>query len=291
MFKNFFILLSIVCLFSISFATGIKVTNLDKGVHQKQLVNVPLFELIELTTGVKQDSLTNIKDIVKVTQEHWMNDNVVSNTRIGINTQKIKVLAKELGFVDSIYPKITTLGIPNKYDAILVLGAKHKVMRDRIIFLKSLFGTKKISSNVDIYLLGSDRPLTEEEFGLIQGGTETSDLVALANKYTLNSFGEVLTVDPHCEHKGSRCITDDTIEELVKLYEFKLRGYKNILVISNQPYVHYQDKVVKHIFKQKGISVNVETVGFKAYNSIPAYFYLKNIAKDLYMDKKLNYNN
>ncbi len=290
MFRKYLIILSAIFLFTSAFAGEIKIPNLDKGYYKEQKVYVPLFHLIELTTGINSDQLKNIDDIVNVTQKNWLDKDISIDKKVNDNSQQIKSIAKELGFIDSIYPSEY-----KKYDAILVLGAKYKTMKERVIFLKNLFNNNKIKSRSDIYLLGSDRPITKKEFTNLNKEkfllTENNLLLDLTDKYSLNYYGNIINVNSICEHTGHRCTRDDTLKDLIKFYGSKISNYQNILVISNQPYINYQDKVVRYFLYKNGKKATIDSVGAKAYSDIHPSLILQSIAKDLYMYKKLNYNN
>lgn len=221
-------------------------------------------------------------DYVFETQNNWMNYKVDINNHTLINN--IKFHARELGYLDQ---KIPT---KDNYDAVIILGAKYRTTLERMLFFKGVVLANKIKIKDTIYLLGSDRTLEPQEcvFPDCQNKSETDALKYLAYILDLNHLGNLVYIDPHCNHTGKRCITDDTLIELVNIDLIKLKKYKTILVISNQPYLSYQDKVVKMFFKKNNIQADIETIGATAYSDINVTLILNAIAKDLYMQKQIS---
>lgn len=246
-----------------------------------------MVDLLELT-NCKKD-ITTLDELVSETQHKFFITNKKDNIRnYEIFVDKIRDKAKKLGYIDQIKPT------HKQYDAVLVLGCKYPCAKQRMETLKKVIDSGVVVK--DIFLLGSDRPLDSGEKEHIKisfdDKNETTLLRQLFNNKKIITKKNYLTTNlcevfSRCEITGKRCITDDTIIELLKEYKVKFDKYKRILVISSQPYVKYQNKVVKYFLRNNSLNIEVETIGTKA-NNLSADVILNSIAKDLYMTKKLN---
>lgn len=193
----------------------------------------------------------------------------------------------ELLLPDFVSLELINTIMPNKkyYDYALVMGGIKKNMEKRLAFLEKLY-TKNYSFKT-IVLLTSKRPLhnieKENESSNIQ--TEEDLFKKLYENYLLlKNKSYIIVSSPMKEQEGSlvRPITDDTVIDFNKLKP--LPG--SCLVISNNPYVNRQTKVVQRILDQQKFPT--EGAGIKYKENINTILVLKELAKNIYEDS-LNY--
>lgn len=248
--------------------------------------NNDYYTLLSLT-GYKTKP-KDLQELVEITQKNWLRvgeRNDIQNHEYQLIDNDLKLLFTKLGYKNSIYCK-------GYFDVVIVLGCKFELLQDRIIFLKELIQNTKviINENTKLFLLGSDRKLDEQE--KVENRlliTETNIFEYLVKKHILTDiFNTIIYVDPHCNLTGKRCNTDDTLIELFNKNITEIKQAKSILVISSQPYIQYQDKVVKYFFKKNELNSNICTAGHQAYDNTKNSIFLDSIARDIYMVKKLD---
>lgn len=251
--------------------------------------------------NVKHDG--TLKSIVEVTQKEWLRASGKERWDMQEKYQdKREVLFsyfKKLGLIDQIKPR------SKKYDYALMLGATLPRVRDRLSYLANLWDDG-VRFNKIIFL-GGQRPL-EDKFENKEKLLDTNNpYLPFASNWSLNGelpktetemmkfvFDQsnlpeemkkldIVFVDAPMKQKedGSlkRPTTEDTILDWLKTNP--RRG--SCIAISNQPYVSYQDSILKtHLSKE----FYLETVG-KALdnNSDRMTMILDNLARYLYQEK------
>ncbi len=154
------------------------------------------------------------------------------------------------------------------YHAVVVFGATTTRVKTRMEFLMKLANQGVTWDKV--FLLGSTRDLNtgpdhDQKMAIflkMMGEAET-EMVMLEYlwkqlnkpKFCLNI--PVISIQSGNRSDGTRANTEDTLVEMVKKIE-NAQG-KNILFISNNPYICYQDAVAKKVLNSFGVLV--ETVG------------------------------
>jgi hypothetical protein len=178
---------------------------------------------------------------------------------------------RTLGFVDPIAPK------QKKVDAVCILGAAAPRMADRINYLDYLMQSGLTTKAV--ILLSGERYVIKG----VDGTKE--ELIQIANKAGLEDWTKLTETDLIKEQyrnsalynsndidvyivdvpKGNlpRPTTQSTVLELTNWLKTH-DGIRNIVFVSNQPYVHYQRAIIDAIFKANKVHVKYEVVGSEA---------------------------
>ena len=224
---------------------------------------------------VRHDYKELVKDIlefVKLTQEHltirtgsqerwevkppeWMMQNIEENF------QNLKIL----GFVDAIKPTNTTI------DTLCVLGSTMKGMENRINYSDLLYkdglqvksvillaGERKVALGVD----GTKEELTkiaadfQVDFSRL---TETHLIEEVYKNSHLHNKLPTYIIDTKAGDLP-RPTTQTTILELIKWLK-QHEDITNITFVSNQPYVKYQEAVIKEVLRNSNFPMNFEVVG------------------------------
>jgi hypothetical protein len=167
---------------------------------------------------------------------------------------------KAAGFISEAKPKL------KHYDHVLLLGAKEPLAEGRMDTIRQLW---EEGIRFDkIHLLGSDRPLdsTHEPIANVasdSGATLSTETEMLkAQYYSMRDKWQpdlkqvpTFAVNSY-DREGHHANTKDTIETWFAAHPEPDHG--NVLVISNQPFVAYQDAAVKSVLPA---GFNVDTVG------------------------------
>ncbi len=203
---------------------------------------------------------SGIKERWEVTAPEWIKQ----------NKEQILSDLKTLGFVDEISAKT------KETDAICILGAASFRMLNRINYANSLM--KSGLKGKSIILIAGERYVT-----LGTDGTE-DQLINIAKKYNLESWRNltethllkdiyynsnlpdrnlpVYVIDTP-RNELPRPTTETTIIELIKWLK-EHQEIKNLIFVSNQPYVKYQQAIINSTFKAYNINLQYQVVGDKA---------------------------
>jgi hypothetical protein len=185
-------------------------------------------------------------------------------------------LLKKLNFVDSIYPK------KQEYDYAILLGADTKNVIARINFLIDLWKNGIRFKN--LICLGAQRPcdkndiIPEWQNLKVQPKTETEIIKFYLNTFHFPDSLNIVFVDtPMVVTKEmiKRPNTQDTVLEWLKCNPKP----GSCLVISNNPYIKYQDAILK---KNLPKDFEVETVGPASFEGVKISIYLDTICRWLY---------
>ncbi len=247
-----------------------------------------LLELLSLTDLEHDGSLASI---VKVTQAEWIRKPGIErwdivDTNVEQKDRFLNVFAK-LNLIDQINPS------KKQYNYALWMGATYFRMKTRLEHLITLW-QQGVHFNQIVFLAGA-RPLIESEKNAMVNAYNLQDDVLLNTEadamkmvYDQSVMPEAMravqlvVIDvPMLENKdGSlrRPTTGDTVDYWLAMQP----TYGDCLVISNQPYVGYQDSVTKTLLPDDFI---VETVGEKSVDTNIG-IYLDTIARYLYQEKK-----
>jgi hypothetical protein len=220
-----------------------------------------IFEITEidnvddLTTATKQ---SNFRWIRPKGLERWHIYSILDDVQRTKLIKKIK------------HSALDKAKMPTKkhYDAVVVYGATTQRVKTRIQFLLKL--AKQGITWDKVYLLGSTRDLAT--------GTDSDQQIAeflKAKNLTITEMAmmeylwqqtvkpklfndvPVISIESGQRADGTRANTDDTLIDMAKNMDHA-KG-KNILFISDNPYICYQDAVAKRILKSYGVII--ETVG------------------------------
>lgn len=242
-----------------------------------------------------------LKNIVDETQKQWLRaagkERWQVDEILGSRKQELMPLFKQLGLSNEITPS------KNRYDYVILLGATTQRMWTRLAYAGELWN-KGIRFN-NIVLLGSERPLDPnlETYETLRGlhdaslpqrsdwqaSLETPKTEAQAFAYIFNQIGlpqemrsiGVTLIDSPMRRNpnGSpkRPTTGDTIFDWLA----KKPTPGSCLLISNQPYVYYQDSVARTYLPAPW---QIETVGQGASDSVRIVELLDTLARTLYQE-------
>jgi hypothetical protein len=167
---------------------------------------------------------------------------------------------RDAGMLSEAGPKRQT------YDHVLLLGSKEPMVETRLDTVRNLWEQGVIYGK--IHLLGSDRPLDQQQEPIANiqatsGDTLLTETQMLKARYydTRNDWPDALKAVPtyavnSYDREGHHANTKETIETWLSAQPTPDHG--SVLVISNQPYVAYQDAAVKSVLPE---GYQVDTVG------------------------------
>jgi hypothetical protein len=253
----------------------------------------PSKRLLQLLSCLDVSTDQTLESIIETTQNEWLRKNQprwqMHEKCIGKKEEALKII-DAMGNIQAVYPK------KRHYQNALILGASIQAVRNRMAFLIQEY-EKGLRVN-EIIILGSDRPLDSEK--------ESLDI--LLDKYNgtlLFKENWHLTADsPNTEFEMMKVIYHQTefpegfdkikvtfirtphakasTNELVMAWLETNPNTKNTLAISSQPYVAYQDAVLK-----THLDFNIETIGRQAHPNTLLSVHLDNIARTLYQENIL----
>jgi hypothetical protein len=264
--------------------------------------NKPTAELSQLLNilNIKHDG--TLASIVKETQQHWLRQAGKERWQVdeicADKKDEILKISQMLGQLDEIAPTKT------HYRYAVILGATAKRVRTRLAYLIELY--KKGIQFDEIIMLGSDRPLDAEiENEVMLLDTKNPDLACKTN-WTFNGalpktefemlkfiydqadlpaqFKAVPTqiINTPMIKNSNGTMRRPTTEDTIKTFLSLNPKSGDCLFISNQPYVSYQDAVVRTYLPQE---FNLETVGSCASPTLRNAELLDNYARTLYQEK------
>jgi len=220
--------------------------------------------------------------LVNMTQQKWLRPagkerwELKDSLLLSARRDEIIQLVEKLGFVQEIKPS------RQEYDSVLLLGATDKNLLARIHYLKRLWDAGLRYRRV--YLLTGNAKIKHSltDFKALpsviaNNKLETeAELVIKVFKHIHSDTG----IDPEviqviAIEKQHRPNTEDT---LLAWLANKVKA-KNLLIVSNQPFVLYQDSVTKRVLTPL---YQLETVGDCMFSNTPIVVMLDAIARYLY---------
>lgn len=295
-------ILGLCVLVTLFIGTGIAINNKSyESAVQKSLHNsivdeqgkptVALLQLLSLT-GIEHDgSLASIVEQTQKTEAGWMRKDGcerwhIADTNLENKSGFFDVFHK-LHLIDEIAPK------HQHYDYLVLMGAAYGRITSRLQYAIQLW---KQGIRFDkVVILSGARALTDTELTALHKdyNVKDTDLVPVTEAELMQFVYStmpmpaemrqiaVTLIDAPMKKNQSgilvRPTTGDTVIEWMKLKP----AAGSCLVISNQPYVGYQDSVAKALLPHDFI---VETVGEKSYDLIVG-IYLDTVARNLYQEK------
>lgn len=257
----------------------------------------PLVELLEIL-GVQHDG--TIASIRNATQTCWYQAGKFSaEIRDTVNTASrhagLMRFFAALRLCEKVVPRLP------QYDHCLLLGATVTAVRRRLAFLRDQWNVPHYGVRFrNLFLLGSERLLfSDKESPEILFNSENEDLPF--NAFRLSSH-ELPTTEwemmqfvhrtadlpwkkesvgfAYVHTPGVRANTGDTIQAWLKEFNPKPGS---CLAVSSQPYVGYQEAVIRNILLEK---FPMEAIGSAAGESTPAAVYLDTLAKQIFEEAK-----
>lgn len=250
-----------------------------------------LLQLLSLTDIEHDGSLASIVQATQKADTGWMRkegcerwDIVDTNVE---NQNDFFDLFHKLHLIDEIAPQ------QQQYDYVLLMGAAYDRIASRLQYAIQL--CKQGVRFDKVVILSGARPLTDAEITALQRDYNFKDSAAVpATEAELMQFVyDTIKKPENMDHipvvlinapmkitkNGAlaRPTTGDTVIEWMKLNPV----VGSCLVISNQPYVGYQDSVAKTLLPH---DFTVETVGEKSHD-VTIGIYLDTLARNLYQEK------
>lgn len=185
---------------------------------------------------------------------------------------------RQAGMQDAVKPT------QKYYDHVLVMGATEAEVDKRLDYLRELWDQGVRFGR--IHLLGSQRALTGEEKSQghkgANGSESRSEMDMMENRYYAKSAHwpeamkdvRVFEVNTYNKENGRRANTKDTVES----WHNTNPSPGEVLVISSQPYVKYQDAAVKAVLPR---SFHAETVGAEADRDMKISVAMDSIARQI----------
>jgi len=271
-------------------------------VTQKEIISPTLLEILEVTQ-VKHEG--NLKSIVDATQKAWLRPAGVERWQMGETYKEqgptLYPLFKRMGIMDDVNPT------QKNYDYGVILGALVSRVRQRLASAVEAWNNGVRFTHL-VFLVGA-RPLDPEK-------ESERDLFNVSNKYLPIKPGwKAPEVLPTTETEMARMVFDqaDLPEEFRKAVTVTfidtpmqktatgdLRRPNTgdtvnqwladpatkpgtVLAFSNQPYVDYQDAVLRTLLPE---TFTVETVGAAGSGNEQVDVVLDNLARWLYQEQK-----
>jgi hypothetical protein len=247
-----------------------------------------LIDLLKLTNGdntasIKSlDALTHLdftialNKVIKITQEKWLRP--VGKERWDLEDSPLLIaqrdniinLLKKLGFIDEVQPSFKA------YESILLLGASDINLVERINYLPKIW--KLGVRYKKCYLLTGGN--------VLKNSTHLTDIPKTDTDIIIETYKQLSQDWPHLmrqvevipiivKSKLPRPNTRDTLNTWLERKEKRT----NLLVISNQPFIPYQNLVTKSVLKTH---YQFETVGNPANSSMLISIMLDSVARCLY---------
>ncbi|MGZ6254597.1 MAG: hypothetical protein ACXWL5_01235 [Candidatus Chromulinivorax sp.] len=258
----------------------------------KQQVIQPIKDLLRLT-DVQVDAY-DLSTVVAATQKAWLRKDGSERWDI-IDLYKERKdqflkLFDQLQLIDTITPA------HKHYDYLLLMGAAAATIEKRIATI-----IKLAENEIDwdcLIFLGGQRPLTQAEIDFLKHHYNANDncpttetemmhyiynhLSSASNKLHVKKF-KTVTVDVLMKIDKQGVVRRPTTADTVELWmqqENPKAG--SCLVISNQPFIVYQDSITRSLLPK---NFSIETVG-SASTETNISVYLDTVARILYAEEK-----
>jgi hypothetical protein len=258
---------------------------LDENLKAKK----PLLDLFEtLDIEVKND----LKDIIKITQRKFLRkkERWEEKEKYGDRRKKLIPIFKKLGMVEEITPQEKT------YDYAILLGSLLPNFTIRLSYLLEKW-REGIRFHTIVFL-GSERPLEKSEkffkkcdiLPSRRGWIFPKELPKNEIEMMKLVFDRAMLPDGMKDLKVifveipmkpfKRGFRRPNTKDTVKMWLKNFNPYPGkCLVISNQPYVGYQDAVLREVLKK---DFEIETVGKKANKNTKIVIFLDTMTRWLY---------
>jgi hypothetical protein len=259
-------------------------------VNDQGFVCDALLELLALTHIDHDGTLPCIVELTQKPEAGWLRQ---------AGTERWDIVDKPLEHAHLFFELFNSLQLQDEikpkqksYDYVLWMGAAYPEVEKRLSHLVQLWESG-LRYNQFVLLAGA-RPLTQGEkdaligkYGQERAGSLATEADAMQLVYdALPMLGDmkniemtVINVPMKETEKGlARPTTGDTIDNWMLLSP----KAGSCLVLSSQPYVHYQHSVVTTLLPK---TFSVETVGFASTNT-KIGIYLDTLARFLYQEKK-----
>ncbi len=300
-----FIGLGLVTYLAYSFATHCKNTNWEpKSVFILNHDGSPKPSLLKLLTDFGIQHNDTLDDIVKQTQANWLRKPGQERWDLGGEqiSQSTLDTFKACGVIGEVKPALC------EYDYVLVMGALASRMRTRFAYAVELWkqGVRfkqlvlltgqrprnvELETEKDILGFGLDHDrlvkksdfvwnnvLPDTESGIMQLLYDQADLPADFRQQV-----QVVLVAAPMKSNAQGQLTRPTTSDTVDTWLAQSPKPGNCLVISNNPYIGYQDSVARGLLPK---TFKIETVGHADGHNLNLATYLDNMARWLYQEQQ-----
>ncbi len=215
------------------------------------ILSLPPIENLEMATLIANQKFIRPRD-----KERWDGYQTISE----IERKKLEPLLRNSPLTCRIMPK------QKRYESIVILGATSAAVEKRYKFLFDL--SEQGICSEKIYLLGSTRELktgnaSDQEFAkqleaLSIPTTEMEMMLKIWDQLEKPAlFRTVVPIPVQAPNHpdGTRANTEDTLNALIELND----DLKQVLIISNNPYVSYQHAVCRKVLGKHDLAI--ETMG------------------------------
>lgn len=173
------------------------------------------------------------------------------------------------------------------YTHALIFGATYQSVKERMLFLGEEW--QRGLRFDEIVLLGSARPITPEEKLEARSEslqTESDIMLALWTSLplpaALKKVPKILVHSPMKTDASGVLLRPNTADTIIAWLNTKPKP-GTVVAISNQPYVHYQDAVLRALMPEQ---FSLSTIGSKS-NKNNINLHLDNLARILYQENQI----
>jgi hypothetical protein len=241
-------------------APGQSIQDKFQNKHNYEDLAADILEFVQLTQKYFTIRSGN-QERWEIIPHEWMTKNEPENFQ----------LLKTLGMTLAIEPKVQAI------DALCILGGAMSRMRDRMDYAALLVENGLKAHK--LILLSGERYVTvaidgtQEELNQIASSYQLADSSQLTETHLIQKVYEesalhnkipTYVIDTPARDLP-RPTTQTTILELIEWLK-QHNETKTIIFVSNQPYVKYQEAVIKEIMMDLAATINVEVVGSSCSN-------------------------
>lgn len=268
-------------IFLIFFVLLATISGFAKGVVDEK--GAPTPELLKLLTLLQVPHDHHLESIVKMTQQMWVEPGK-ERWELQEKQPEKKAMAwpllKAIGCIDAIHAQ------EKEYDYALVLGALRSRIELRLAFLY-----REWQNGVrfkEIVFLTGQRDLNAQMENIPQGIASETELMKFLYD-SLNFSPEfraipLKIIDAPKQIREGGCLKRPNTADTVMLWLAQNPKPGKCLIISDQPFVTYQDAVLRLLLPQ---DFQVETIGDSAQENLPFAVYLDNLAKWLLQEQMI----
>jgi hypothetical protein len=252
--------------------------------NNNEMASAELMRLLEVT-GVKVEGKPNLNNVHKAIEKaRWQSPLGTDRWEMELPRELhhkaneiIKVCHDDLGMGKAVIPNAAN------YSGALFLGAVFKRVVERVIFYKNLLSLGLIDPKLKIWILTGERPLSAaagesdealkqiipEEQKVKTLPTNETEMLKFVFHYLMPKDVELEYVLAWKDPNHKRATTYTSIEAFLRALPNSSTANHKFLVISNQPFIIYQQSVMELVLKKLGYpNISVHAVGGQIHTNI-----------------------
>lgn len=250
-------------------------------------INTDLIDILQILNLKHNFTASSINEIM---QENFLRNNTTERYQLNDNEYSTIIRAslltcfERLGMITEILPK------GNKYKHILILGA-NRTLKNRIDFFIRLLSLGYQFERI-FFLTGKREVSINEKNNMLTAynitlpttiHTEDEEAKFLCDTVYLSNLIDNITfvISPKAQEHATGKLKRPTTYDSVMSWLQMNPEIGTCLAISNNPYIHYQQTVLKNIFNHEKINMSIETVGAGSKENNIA-LYLDTLARQFY---------